>query len=53
MQITRPVKTTFAPGYKLWPEGYKANAPRETRITKTAVYSAEWRERKKGQHDPA
>ena len=40
-------QTTFVPGVKLWPQNYRATAPRETRITKTAVYSAEWRERKK------
>jgi len=43
----KPIKTTFAKGYKLWPVGYKSNCPRETRVTKTGVYSAEWRERKK------
>lgn len=41
------VKTTFVKGYKLWPKGYKADAPRETRITKTAVTTAAWRQRKK------
>ena len=41
------VKTTFAPGYKLWPKDYKANCPRETRVTKTGVTTAAWRDRKK------
>ena len=41
------VKTTFVKGYKLWPKGYRANCPRETKITKTAVTTAAWRDRKK------
>ena len=43
----KKIKTTFVPGYKLWPKGYKADCPRETRITKTAVLSAAWRQKKK------
>ena len=41
------VKTTFVKGYKLWPKDYKSNCPRETRVTKTGVTTAAWRDRKK------